>query len=151
MKLTNTNGSRWALMQRRQIPDVSRPGQVYIDRLRIISTPWCGIFLHRIYTPDGDDALHDHPWTFVRVILSGGYREQRGYLNLGGELCLSAMHYVKRVSRLRSTDLHRISRLDRTPTTTLVLHGPRHKDWGFVNKLTGRWVQWERYLAGERS
>jgi hypothetical protein len=33
--------------------------------------------LHVIHTPDLDRALHDHPWTFVSLVLRGWYREER--------------------------------------------------------------------------
>lgn len=33
--------------------------------------------IHCIHTPDLDRALHDHPWTFVSVVLAGWYKEER--------------------------------------------------------------------------
>lgn len=33
--------------------------------------------LHCIYTPDLDRALHDHPWTFLSLVLRGWYYEER--------------------------------------------------------------------------
>lgn len=35
------------------------------------------IRLHWIHTPDLDRALHDHPWTFLSVVLIGSYTEER--------------------------------------------------------------------------
>lgn len=33
--------------------------------------------LHCIHTADLDRALHDHPWTFISLVLRGWYREER--------------------------------------------------------------------------
>jgi hypothetical protein len=50
-------------------------GDPYLTRWFIIRTRLIGIFLHRFHRSDEDRALHDHPWTFISIILWRGYWE----------------------------------------------------------------------------
>ena len=138
--------SRWALFERFDINDEAT-GQLYLRRWRIVQTPWFGIYLHKIAMPDKDRDLHDHPWPFVSVVLRGGYDEllrpnadfpgsewsqyglRRGWLSIGLR---------------RATDAHRITKLHRTPTWTLVLVGARRRSWGFYTEHG--YVDWKKYL-----
>src|SRR5262245_57492885 len=43
----------------------------YITRLHLIKTPWFAICLHWINKPDAEPYLHDHPVSFLSVILRG--------------------------------------------------------------------------------
>jgi hypothetical protein len=52
----------------------SDDGQPYLIRWAI-NTPLLGIKLHHILRSDEDRDLHDHPWSFLSVILWGGYWE----------------------------------------------------------------------------
>lgn len=83
------------------------------------------------------EVFHDHPWSFLTLILAGGYREHtpRGVTFHGpGEL----LH--------RPTPwLHRLE-LDR-PAWTLVFVGPRKRRWGFQT-VTG-WVHWKDFLRAK--
>lgn len=117
-------------------------GAIYLDRWG-----WeCrlgGIFLHRMDAPDPGKDLHDHPWWFTSLILSGGYREQRAPIRFP---------YAK-VGRLRKPGSIRVTRLDECHTITdlwrrgrswsLVLHGPKRRDWGFY--VDGKWISWRTY------
>lgn len=144
-KLTSTEGRRWAFMQRYDICDLADPTDLYLRRWRLVQTPWFGVYLHRIQRPDGDRYLHDHPWSFVSLILWGGYRE--AYLDQADAaftpdrprnrwLRAGTMHRMGRGS------FHAIRRLLRVPTWTLVLVGPRRHGWGYLTD-DGRWVSHE--------
>lgn len=131
------SGKRWYFFHRDDIPDIFNPEDIYLTRWRIIQTPWGGIFLHAIRRPDGDRALHDHPWSFISLVLKGGYVEilpDRVVSRLQGS-----------ITRRRAEDQHRISILREHPTWTLLLVGPRRRDWGFY--VDGGWVRWEQYIA----
>lgn len=39
-------------------------------------TPWFSILLHRMYAPNEHEHYHDHPWSFLSIVLSGGYWEK---------------------------------------------------------------------------
>jgi hypothetical protein len=47
-------------------------------RFQIIKTPWFNLYLHRLYAPNWHPVCHDHPWTFIAILLKNGYLEQIG-------------------------------------------------------------------------
>lgn len=139
-QLTSTDGKRWAFFKTFSVPDIDNPGQLYLWRLRIIQTPWFGLYLHRIDSDDGDRPDHDHPWTFLAVTLIGGYVEKS-----------NDIEYERRPWRPHwhlASYAHSIKRLLRTPTWTLVIVGSRVRDWGF---LTSRgWEHWKPFLERQK-
>ena len=44
-------------------------------RFTLLRTRWCIIYLHRLDAPNPHPQCHDHPWSFVSVLLKGGYSE----------------------------------------------------------------------------
>lgn len=51
-------------------------GKLYLRRYFLTPRRWpLRLFLHRIYLPDPDRDLHDHPWDFRTIVLKGGYQE----------------------------------------------------------------------------
>lgn len=62
--------TRWSFMSRFT---VIQNGEPYLWRLRLVSTPLCSVWLHRIYGPDTDPDPHDHPRPFIKLQLSGCY------------------------------------------------------------------------------
>ena len=116
-------------------------GRVFLDRFGI-GTRRFGVYVHRIVEPDPGLDLHDHPWPFVSLILSGGYEEEaidsreaprwaavaeafgprpRGWLRVWGRWS---------VHRMPLTIAHRIT-VVRPHTWTLVLRGRKSRSWGF--------------------
>lgn len=93
--------------------------------------------LHQIVTQDYDPHFHDHPWSFVSLVLRGGYMEHRP---VSIEPCFLSRderedHYpVWRgpgdIAMRRCVDRHRISFVDKD-TWTLVALGPKRHWWGF--------------------
>jgi hypothetical protein len=158
MKPTDSTFRRWQVCTRYDIPDRADPTVTYLTRWRIVQTPWFGIYLHRIHLPDSDAHPHDHPWPFVSVVLKGGYDEDL----VVGTVPLRDRRYPQftrasrgflSIARRRATDMHRIYRLYRRPTWTLVLVGRRCRTWGFHTPRHG-WVRWTDYLGhapGERT
>lgn len=133
-------GARWAFMQVFVIPDVTDPEhkRPYLTRLRIITTPLFGINIHKTHTPDGDSNMHNHPYAFLSIPLIGGYYERwdeyaglgimRTLLKTGG-----ANRNFWRWNWMPLDRFHRITHLNRTPSYTLLIHGPRGKrPWGFM-------------------
>lgn len=140
----------WAFLSRFDITD-PKTGELYLRRWRIVQTPWFAIYLHKIATPDKDRDLHDHPWPFVSLVLRGGYDELLVTTNTAMDDYLRGGRPPFRVRRWmslgcrRATDAHRITRLHRTPTWTLVLTGPRRRSWGFYTEHG--FVDWRKYLG----
>lgn len=142
MKRAGTPSPRWAFLSLYRIKN--RDGSPYLTRFRILQTPWFGIYLHRIHTHDTDRDLHDHPWTFLSIVLLGGYVEERETFSWPDRdwKARKPLSFALR----RATDPHRIVKLTRKPTWTLLFVGPRRRDWGF-HTATG-WVDWRTYLKG---
>lgn len=134
----------WIVAQRRLLgrSDVYVGGRLYMRRWRIGPEAWPGLRLHHIVASDDDRALHDHPFTFLSLILRGGYWEwladgTRTWHGPGSLL-------------LRSADvLHRIELggyVER-PAWTIVLRGPYRRAWGF--QRGGSWVHWREFSASK--
>lgn len=135
-RLANKRSPRWAFMERFEVPDLDHPEWTYLTRWRIVQTPWFGIYLHRMDTPDSRPTLHDHPWSFVSFVLRGGYWEHLDY----GD----GWRYVRRLNVKAATDLHYIDELARTPTWTLLLVGPRRRTWGYLEP-DGTWTPFDEH------
>ncbi len=110
------------------------------------------LMLHFFVTGDMDGALHDHPWQFESVILSGGYVEQLpdevwfdGDRVLGPAFLSLDTHIEGDEIHHDATDLHRILSVQ-NETWTLVRTGSRVREWGFHPEGSS-WIGWSEYLA----
>ncbi len=123
----------------------------YIVRLHIFKTPWCALCLHWLKKPDAEPWLHDHPVSFLSIILRGGYTELR---KTGDG---KPHHKVNRrfnFVRADRQDRHRII-LVRRNTLTLCFMGPKAREWGFhvwtemcpAHTATPGWIMWKDYYA----
>jgi len=118
----------------------------YIRRLHLIKTPWFAICLHWILKPDPEPWLHDHPVTFLSLVLWGGYKELRRKVD---------GHYGTRINtcnwfnwiRASSFDQHSI--IDVKPRTlTITFMGPKTREWGFHTDYG--WEHWKTYYRLQR-
>lgn len=155
------SSSRWGVMRRMTLRRAD--GRAYLDRLRIVQTPWFGVYLHRMDAPDPGRDLHDHPWPFITCVLSGGYTEYRADLRDAGLLADRAestgrlpgrieRRYPWRPRRMRLDEAHTIVVLHKVPTWTLVLTGRRVRNWGFyvprsAQPRPGHYVRHDAYDA----
>lgn len=103
---------------------------------------------------DGMD-LHDHPWSFVSIVLTGGYTEQTVHVDRAVPRARAAEAHpdlfeqgvvrdwlARTIHRMPLTVAHRIT--SAAPGTwTIVLRGPTRRVWGFYLP-TGR-VPWTEY------
>jgi hypothetical protein len=110
--------------------DKLRPG----DRSRDVPV---NLFLHQFLESDPLD-LHDHPWSYLSIILSGGYwnvtPDARTWYGPG------------RILFRRADQRHRVELDPHVPTCfTLVLRGPRTREWGYWKN--GQWKMWREYLG----
>ncbi len=134
------SGSTWAFFRWTDVDSE------YILRLHVVKTPWGAICLHWIRKPDAEPWLHDHPVSFLSIILRGGYTE----LRRRGDG--PAHHKVNRwfnFVRASAGDRHRIV-LTRTNTLTLCLMGPKTREWGFHvwrEISPSGWLYWKDYYA----
>jgi hypothetical protein len=117
---------------------ISQDGVLHFRRWRILSTPWFGVYLHRIYHHDCDLHMHTHPWDFVSWVISGRYIER---LLRNSETSYVARRRWSWAKRL-TTDSHQIVDI-KAPTTTIVFTGPRHDSWGY--NIDGEIVDHQEY------
>jgi hypothetical protein len=124
------SGSRWALWRWSSIE------ADHIERLHIVKTPWFAICLHWMNGPDASPHEHDHPVSFVSLIVRGGYTESRN-----GKIAHRRWFNAFLAS---PGDTHRIIAA-KPGTLTLALMGPKVREWGFHTERG--WVGWREYQA----
>lgn len=108
-------------MKRRDIADCD--GNPYLTRWTLFSIgEWFEIYFHKFHTSDEDRCLHDHPWSFISILLNSGYWEH-------GD---AGRKWVRRFSIIFRPALwrHRIE-IVKAPTYTLVIRFKRFREWGF--------------------
>lgn len=135
------HGSRWALWRWTDVP--SR----FIVRLHLVMTPWFSLVLHWIKGPDPEPHLHDHPVSFVSLILWGAYTELR-YQGPGRANRMVTHNWFNRI-QAGTWDRHRIVSV-RPHTTTLCLMGPKRREWGY-HLRSGRWMHYRDYQRSDAS
>jgi hypothetical protein len=64
------------------IASASEETRPYLIRWAI-NTPFGGVKLHHILRSDEDRDCHDHPWSFLSIVLRGGYWEHRPKIEQG--------------------------------------------------------------------
>lgn len=117
----------------------------YIRRLHIVKTPWCALCLHWIRKPDEEPWLHDHPVSFLSIILRGSYAEIRQRADdLSPRIIV---HRWFNFIRAEKFDRHRII-FARRHTLTLCLMGPKTREWGFHTR--DGWKGWKDYYTQKR-
>lgn len=109
------------------------------------------VFIHHILKSDTDE-LHDHPWGYFTLILSGGYYE---HLELedtetNNKKIVRQWRGPGFYQKVSSSWVHRLE-LDKTKgeTWTLFIPFKKEKDWGFYTK--DGFVDNETYLANKKS
>lgn len=114
--------------------------ELYLERWHLLHTPWFRVYLHRFVLPD-DACMHDHPWRFVSVILSGGYWEA---VDCGTRI-EERWRGAGSVAYRPATHIHRVAALDpKRQTWSLIITGPKERAWGFWTP-----VGWIYYLEYE--
>lgn len=129
------SGTRWCVWR------WTETDSQYLTRLHLIKTPWFSVCLHWIKKPDPEPDLHDHPVSFLSLILRGGYTEVRKKPNLKQWFYTHKWFNFIRASR---EDRHRIIAVW-PKTLTLCFMGPIRRTWGF--HTANGWVPWKVYNA----
>lgn len=129
---------RWDFMGNYQ---VRVNGKIFLNRLRIILTPWFGIYVTRIHEPDLDRSPHNHSRWFATFILSGSYVEERwivpGMTSLG-----TRNHGRFSIRAIPRDQAHSITKINGA-LRTLVICGPRFDNFKFWT--TEGPVDWRDY------
>lgn len=137
-------------------------GTPYLIRLTIVGTPWFALMHHTFLRSDADRCLHDHPWPFVSLILSGGYYEEIPLVpHDDPRLTVQLWRRPGSLLFRRAEHRHRViladgngdptgappSELGPVPSTSLVLRGPKVRTWGFWTR-TG-WQRWTDFIEAK--
>lgn len=130
------SGSRWAFFRWTFTPSG------YITRLFLAHTPWGGVMVHFINGPDPEPDPHNHPVTFLSLILRGGYIEKRVEFPLPG-IKAEWFRRVKWFNFVRAgKHIHSITHV--WPVTiTLAFYGPKRLTWSFFTP-DGQ-IPWKTY------
>lgn len=135
-------GSQWALWR------WSETASEYLTRLHLVKTPWFALALHWIKKPDPEPYLHDHPVSFLSLVLRGWYTESRSQ---GLPVHDKAEVVTRKWFNFFTAgdwDRHSIDRC--APNTlTLCFMGPKVREWGFHTPQG--WVYWRDYYREQRA
>lgn len=103
--------------------------------------------VHRILRADADDEMHNHPFAFVSLILSGGYLEQI-------YVCEGELHHKVQIwrrpfslNRCSIETRHKICWVPPGGAWTLVLAQPKAQSWGFFLEPDQTFVPWREFIA----
>lgn len=118
---------RWKFMSTFIIGKQDNP---MIKRLRLIQTPWFGLYVHFIYREDLDRDLHDHPWAFWRMVLKGSYIEAYNNNPANPSWTQPQMMVPFRPTFFPTKHSHRIVMV-KPGTVSMVLVGRKSRTWGF--------------------
>ena len=134
----------------RLIPD-RRTGSDYMHRyyLFLKDRKWFpfNITLHKIVRSD-DPVFHDHPWSYMTIVLKGGYWEHTPKFNSDGKIFSELIRWRGPGSIImrKSNEFHWLEMDPEVgPATTLFFMGPQVREWGFMVEGS-RWVQHDQCL-----
>jgi len=127
-------------------------GTLYMGRWWLFQTRWLSCRVHHIASADYDRHFHDHPFSFVSVLLHGWYVEKRPvaidpcfFGDEDSEEAFEARRTAGSIALRRTTDRHLISEVNPGGTWTLVFLSPRRQWWGFYTPA-GK-IHWRDYCS----
>jgi len=119
--------SRWLYSSAKKRPYIHIGN--YMDRWWLIpEKKWLpfAIRIHHIKREDADPYLHDHPFNWRTIVLSGSYMEEDAFGNI-------KTRYPGTTTHRKANELHRISAVGIAGAWTLFIIGKRNaQDWGFI-------------------
>jgi hypothetical protein len=111
---------------------------VNLARYYLLVTPFFEIYLHQ-FLADDEPVFHNHPWSFLSLLLSGGYIEESP---TRPPLYRQARSLLKR----QADYLHRVKLEDEKKgiTFSLIITGKRNPSWSFYD------VEGENFLTPQQ-
>jgi len=108
-------------------------------RYQLFKSRWLNIYLHQLWAPTWHPECHDHPWSFLAILLKNGYLERVG-----------TKDYRRRVGSILwrpATFAHNVI----TPYGTswsIIFTGPKSSEWGFkpCDRLGGPTTPYWEYV-----
>ena len=134
-----------------------------MTRYKLFTSNRWKLYLHVFHRSDEDRELHDHPWPFLSLILWGGYTETRPVganrailRGLGGAdggfrafwMATEQRRYWPGALLFRPPWwAHRVELAPGKKSVSLVLVGPKRRDWGFFSRYG--WVPWKLFTSSK--
>lgn len=121
---------------------ITREDDPYLSRWFLFRTKHLRVFVHKFHRSDWDEELHNHPWKWaMALILRGGYSEERRVRDLvvRRECRPGSLNFIK------NDTFHRVDLYDST-CWTLFVAGRKTADWGFWDRVTGKFVPWREHV-----
>lgn len=103
--------------------------------------------VHHILRSDTGRDPHDHPWSYLTIVLRGGYYEKR--YDADGELISIKWHGPGSIMWRPANSWHMLVVPEGETAWTLFITGRKAHTWGF--NVAGAKVPYRDYLAGKRS
>lgn len=104
-------------------------------RRTLVSSRWGKLLFHRFLPGASDEAPHDHPRSFVTIVLRGGYDDVKPDGSIDRV-------YAPTI-RYRSAEHAHITKVGSEGATTVVIMGRLRREWGFWRE--GKWFEWRRF------
>ena len=103
---------------------------------------WFNVYLHKFCRDDDDRALHDHPFAFISLMLRGRYVEMvQGGFKRRRWLSIA----FRKAAHRHRVILYRDDDDNPMPCWTLVITGPRVREWGFW--CPQGFVPWRQFVS----
>lgn len=103
---------------------------------------WLNVYLHKFLRDDDDRALHDHPWTFLSIMIRGRYFEHTEAGTVERRAPSAALRHAEHRHRV---ELPKTLRGDPVPCWTIVITGRKWRTWGFW--CPRGFVPWHEFVA----
>lgn len=110
-------------------------------RYALFKSRWVNVYLHQLYAPNWHPDCHDHPWSFVAVLLWRGYDEKVGttvHRHLPGSILWRPATFSHNVITPYGT------------SWSLIITGPGGRAWGFKPcelQQAGTTIPYQEYIA----
>jgi hypothetical protein len=107
---------------------------------------WFNFYLHKILKSDRDEALHDHPWMNLSLLIRGRYLEVTPRPGKKDATAIDPL-YEGELRLRRPTSAHRLIRPDdvRQEVITFFFTGPVVRHWGFL--CPKGWRHWKDFVG----
>jgi len=107
----------------------------YLIRYTLFTCRWFSVKIHNILLSD-PSCQHDHPWSFITVLLKGGYVE---HTPTGSKVYGAGCILYRPADYVHRLEVHQ-------PVWTFVITFKKTRPWGFYTKRG--WVVWHQYISG---
>ena len=145
--VSRPTAGRWLAILLRGRPHqvVGPPGHPYLLRWFVVPhNKFLNVYVHKFTASDEPQVLHDHPWWFASLVLSGSYVE---HTTAGSRRRRRGSVAVRAASFWHRVELP-AGRGGVAPVCrTLVLTGPKVRTWGFWCGRE-RFVEWTKFDGG---